>query len=365
MSIGVGIAGWGAISEQLHGPCLAGMEECEIVAVCDEREERLAHAADEYRCKGYTDLDAFFDHPGLDLVVIPLPNFLHGPTAVRAQAAGKHVISEKPMSFSPEEAEHLVMMGREKGLVVTTHQNRRWDPNYVAVRRLWESGDLGKLHMIQSRHLGGPWQKTWADSSEWTGKGPFMSFGPHLLDQILSMSPDGPIKVSGILKSILNEDDYFNCFLTFSDDSTARVEMTKASRLKDYRRFEVSFEKGDVMVSGRSDPYTLHIQRDRVFHSPGCRRRGCDRGSSPRAPGISHSESAILQECVCGDSGRRGAHRQAGAEPAVCEGCRCDRAVGGARRDDCCGIKTQAFNAGDPSIRSLRLLLRRGERSAA
>lgn len=127
MSIGVGIAGWGAISEQLHGPCLAGMEECEIVAVCDEREERLAHAADEYRCKGYTDLDAFFDHPGLDLVVIPLPNFLHGPTAVRAQAAGKHVISEKPMSFSPE--------------VVTTHQNRRWDPNYVAVRRLRESGD--------------------------------------------------------------------------------------------------------------------------------------------------------------------------------------------------------------------------------
>ena len=114
MSIGVGIAGWGAISELLHGPCLAGMEECAIVAVCDEREERLAHAADEYRCKGYTDLDAFFDHPGLDLVVIPLPNFLHGPTAVRAQAAGKHVISEKPMSFSPEEAEHLVMMGREK-----------------------------------------------------------------------------------------------------------------------------------------------------------------------------------------------------------------------------------------------------------
>ena len=49
MSIGVGIAGWGAISEQLHGPCLSGMEECEIVAVCDEREERLAHAADTYR----------------------------------------------------------------------------------------------------------------------------------------------------------------------------------------------------------------------------------------------------------------------------------------------------------------------------
>ena len=262
MSIGVGIAGWGAISEQLHGPCLSGMEECEIVAVCDEREERLAHAADTYRCRGYTDLDAFFDHPGLDLVVIPLPNFLHGPTAVRAQAAGKHVISEKPMSFSPKEAEHLVKTGKEKGLVVTTHQNRRWDPNFVAIRQLRENGELGKLHMIQSRHLGSPWKKTWADSSKWTGKGPFMSMGPHLLDQILSMSPDGPIQVSGVLKSILNEDDTFNCFLTFSDDSTARVEMTKASRLKDYRRFELSFEKGDALVSGRSDPYTLRIQRD-------------------------------------------------------------------------------------------------------
>ncbi len=228
----------------------------------DEREERLAHSADTYLCKGYTDLDAFFDHPGLDLVVIPLPNFLHGPTAVRAQAAGKHVVSEKPMSFSPEEAEHLVKTGRENGLVVTTHQNRRWDPNYVAIRELLRSGELGKLYMIQSRHLGGPWKKTWADSSRWTGKGPFMSFGPHLLDQVLSMSPDGPVRVSGVLKSILNEDDYFNCFLTFSDDSTARVEMSKASRIRDYRRFEVSFEKGDVFVTGRKDPYALQIRRD-------------------------------------------------------------------------------------------------------
>ena len=102
--------------------------------------------------------------------------------------------------------------------------------------------------MIQSRHLGGPWKKTWAGSKKFTGSAPFMSFGPHLLDQILMLAPSGPIHVSGILKSIVHEHDYFNSYLTFSDGSTALVEMSKGNRLKAFPRFHIACEKGDLMV---------------------------------------------------------------------------------------------------------------------
>lgn len=263
MGIGVGIIGWGAISELLHGPCLASMEECEFVAVCDEREERLSHAKDAYGCKGFTDIDAFLEDPNIHLVLVALPNFLHGPITLRALDAGKHVISEKPMTFALAEAENILRKAREKNLIVTTHQNRRWDPYYLMIRGFIDEGRFGKPVFFQSRALSGPWRKTWAGSSKLTGKGPFMSYGPHLLDQILTLAPQGPILVSGVVKSILAEDDYFNAFLTFSDGSTALIELSKATRLKGAERFHISFEKGDLMVTTTdSETFCWHLKGD-------------------------------------------------------------------------------------------------------
>lgn len=170
MRIGVGIIGWGAIVENLHAPCLSGIEECDLIAVCDNREERLAHANSEYGCEGYREIDDFLNHPGLDMAVVALPNFLHGPTGVRVLEAGKNIIIENPMSFSLEETDQMLQIAKRKGLVVTTHQNRRWDPYYQEIRRIIDSGQMGKPLMIQSKHLGGPWKKTWAGSKEFTEK---------------------------------------------------------------------------------------------------------------------------------------------------------------------------------------------------
>ena len=248
MRIGTGIIGWGAIAENLHAPCLSGMEECDLIAVCDTREERLAHAKSEYGCEGYRDIDEFLAHPGLQMAVVALPNYLHGPTGVRVLEAGKNVVIEKPMSFSLSETEYMLQIAQKNGLIVTTHQNRRWDPDYLELKRILNEGHIGKPLMIQSRHLGGPWKKTWAGSKKFTGSAPFMSFGPHLLDQILMLAPSGPIHVSGILKSIVHEHDYFNSYLTFSDGSTALVEMSKGNRLKAFPRFHIACEKGDLMV---------------------------------------------------------------------------------------------------------------------
>ena len=163
MAIGVGTIGWGKIVEALHAPCLAGMEECELIATCDPREERLAHAKSEYGCEGFTDVDAFLNHPDVQLVVAAVPNHLHGPMGVRALKADKHAVIEKPWSFSLSEADWMVQTAREKGLVVTTHQNRRWDPDYLAIRRILESGKMGKLLVLQTRSLAGPWRHAWAE----------------------------------------------------------------------------------------------------------------------------------------------------------------------------------------------------------
>ncbi len=260
MAIGVGTIGFGKIVEALHAPCLTGMEDCELIAVCDPREERLTLAKSEYGCEGYTDVDAFLNHPDLDLVVAAVPNYLHGPMGVRALEAGKNVVVEKPWSFSLPEADWMVRTAREKRLVATTHQNRRWDPDYLALKHILESGEMGKLLVMQTRSLSGPWRHAWATKIEFTGSGPFMSFGPHLLDQVLTLMTPGPIQVSGIVKSIIRGDDYFNSLLTFADGATVQVELSKGNRLNHSPRFHLSFEKGDVMV-------TIDENRDHWLHT--------------------------------------------------------------------------------------------------
>ena len=69
MSIGVGVIGWGAIAAQLHGPCLSGIEECNLIAVCDQRRNGLHRRGgtglQAYGCEGYGEIDAFLDRPDL------------------------------------------------------------------------------------------------------------------------------------------------------------------------------------------------------------------------------------------------------------------------------------------------------------
>ena len=135
MSIGVGSIGWGAIAEHLHGPCMTGMEECNVVAVCDEREKRLAEAADAHGCAGYREIDGFFDHSRLQMVVIARPNFLHGPSVPRVLSGGKHAVVEKErLPDSP--TFHLqsrlyyrnvfAAIRSEESRIVTPEQSRRY-----------------------------------------------------------------------------------------------------------------------------------------------------------------------------------------------------------------------------------------------
>lgn len=87
--------------------------------------------------------------------------------------------------------------------------------------------------------------------------------GLRLLDEILTLAPPGPIHVSGVLRSILNEGNYLNCFITFSDGSTALIEMSKAIRLRVAERFHISCEKFDILVpEGEKGLFWLHQRMD-------------------------------------------------------------------------------------------------------
>src|SRR5699024_5132648 len=100
----VAVIGCGSIAIHRHLPEYQANEKVEIVAVCDIKEERAQEAASKYEAKAYTDYKQAITESDADIVSVCLPNYLHAPVSIFAAENGKHVLCEKPMATSDEEA---------------------------------------------------------------------------------------------------------------------------------------------------------------------------------------------------------------------------------------------------------------------
>lgn len=116
-----------------------------LVAVCDGDPTRATALAAEVGATAYTDLDAMFTAERLDLVSIVTPDFAHrGPTTT-ALAAGCHVLVEKPIAQTPEDAKAMIQAARQAGRQLAVNFNRRFARPYALARERQASGELGAL----------------------------------------------------------------------------------------------------------------------------------------------------------------------------------------------------------------------------
>ena len=168
----------------------------------------------------------------IDLVTIATPNDVHKEIAIAALNAGKNVISEKPVTLSVPDYEEMVAAAKKNGKLFTTHQNRRWDEDYLIVRKLIEENTLGKVfrieHRVQgSRGVPGDWR-----NRKEHGGGMVLDWGIHLLDQVLQMTyPNKLISVYNELTYVTNEncDDGFRATLIFENGLSFYVEVTTSN----------------------------------------------------------------------------------------------------------------------------------------
>ncbi|KAI9243377.1 hypothetical protein BY458DRAFT_530715, partial [Sporodiniella umbellata] len=125
----------------------------------------------------------------VELVVITTPNGSHYSLALEALHHGKHVVVEKPFTVSSEQAETLVRVAGEKGRICTVYQNRRWDGDFLTVKKLIAGGHLGRLvefesHFDRFRNFV---KAGWREQSEAPGSGMLYDLGAHLIDQALAL----------------------------------------------------------------------------------------------------------------------------------------------------------------------------------
>ncbi len=144
----IGLIGSGGISRAHMDAFLNHRDEVELVAVCDIREEAArAYAADAGvdPAAVYTDADGLLARVDVDAVDIATIHDQHGPNAIAAARAGKHVLLEKPMAVSVAEARSMVAACDEAGVTFMVAQMLRYLPHYQNVKRIIEAGEIGDI----------------------------------------------------------------------------------------------------------------------------------------------------------------------------------------------------------------------------
>lgn len=189
------IIGFGLSGRVFHAPLVSAEPGFRLDAVVTASPDRAGDVRAKYPDASVVASadDLFARADEFDLVVIGSPNHTHAPLAHRAIAAGLHVVIDKPVAVTASEAESVVAASAARGVVLTVFQNRRWDGDFLTLRDVVGSGELGTIHQFDSAFEGfkpavGP---KWKDSTtSEAGGGILYDLGPHLIDQATQLFGD-------------------------------------------------------------------------------------------------------------------------------------------------------------------------------
>ncbi|KSU84729.1 MULTISPECIES: Gfo/Idh/MocA family protein [Fictibacillus] len=159
--IKVGIIGCGSIAQHRHLPEYQQNQETEIAAVCDINQLRADQIAKEYGAKAYYSYEELLKDPEIEAVSVCTPNYLHAPITIAALNSGKHVLCEKPMATSLEEAEQMIMASEKNGKKLMIAHNQRFVRSHEKAREILEKGELGKIYSFRTA-FGHPGPETWS-----------------------------------------------------------------------------------------------------------------------------------------------------------------------------------------------------------
>ena len=233
--------------QSVYGIKLAGVYD-----ILPERNE-LARSRS---IKTYSSQEELLSDPEIDLVTIATPNDVHKEIAIAALKAGKNVICEKPVAMSSAELDEMIAASEKYGKLFTVHQNRRWDGEFLVMRDIYNSGELGPIHHIESRVHGsrgipGDWRQIPEQ-----GGGMILDWGIHLIDQIMGIVKDKRLKrIWCKCDHITNElvDDGFKLEMYFEDDLTAHVEVG-TSNFIGLTRFYMTGRDGSAIIPDWCQP---------------------------------------------------------------------------------------------------------------
>lgn len=189
-SLGVGILGYASSVGPLHGIGTERTNGLTLRAVCDSSPQRIDEAYRDFAgVKTYDSADKLLEDPDVDLVIVATPPDSHAHLCIQMMAGGKHVVCEKPLALNRRETDALAEMAAQKSVHLSCHQNRRWDPDYLAIKQALTEGLIGDLFYLET-FVGGFYHPCgyWHSDVRISG-GTSYDWGAHYLDWIVGLIP--------------------------------------------------------------------------------------------------------------------------------------------------------------------------------
>ena len=248
----VGIIGTGGIAHA-HMASYLKMPDVELVAAAEIIPGRAEAFFEEFGVKGvhiYADYKEMLDKEQLDAVSVCTYNRQHACCTIAALEHGVNVLLEKPMCVTLDEAVEVCRAEKKSGKILSIGFQPRVDVNMQMIKKIVESGELGKIINIESRIHGSR-----GIPSDWRGErehggGMLYDWGIHLIDQLMQLFPGKVERVYCTFDHITNKevDDGFKLTLYFDDGTEAYCEVGTYNFIA-MPRFYMRAEKGTALIS--------------------------------------------------------------------------------------------------------------------
>jgi predicted dehydrogenase len=213
-----------------HATWLQAAEGLELAAVMSRSPERTAAAqADWPGIRTFNDFGELLAQPDIDLLSLITPTHTHAPLAIRALRAGKHVIVEKPMCLTTDQATLMIEEARLANRMLAVFHNRRHDGNYRTIKRLVDSGAIGRVFHIElsEGNFGYPWQKLPSYVDKQMAGNALYAWGAHAVDWVANLIPSRICQVTGFFHKLVwhevSVEDQARAIILFENEAVADI----------------------------------------------------------------------------------------------------------------------------------------------
>lgn len=237
------IAGYGKGAKIYNAPIISSVDGFKISKILTSSEENIAAAKEDFpESQVVSKYNEILKDPDIELVIITTPNHLHKSFAEKALKAGKNVVVEKPFTPTAKEADELIELANQKGLLLTVNHNRRFDSDFLTVKKLLEQKKLGKIVQYESHfdRFRKVVTRTWKEDKDNPGSGILYDLGSHLIDQALQLfgTPNAVFADIRIQRKDAEVPDNFELWLY-------------------YKNLKVSLNAG-MLVKEKGPTYSIH-----------------------------------------------------------------------------------------------------------
>lgn len=227
--INAAVVGYGYAGKSFHAYLISLAEGMKLYAVSTRDPERQRSAAQDYpEARIYGGIDQLLADDRVDLVVIATPHHTHRDLAIKAIEAGKHVVVDKIMCLNAREAAEMIEASQRNRVMLSVFHNRRWDWDYLTVKKAIEEGWLGQPYLFEVAVMRYSQPRGWRAVRAHSG-GILYDWPAHFVDQALQLVPATVESVFCQIKDRggwgVDIGNYAKLLLNFSNDVLYQIEI--------------------------------------------------------------------------------------------------------------------------------------------